>query len=118
MAKKRTPKRPAAAKKPAARKSSAKAAKKTAPRGAKTTTLKRAKNPMPPDVRAALVARDLLAAYRARPPFQQNDYLGWISRAVREATREKRLEQMLRELEAGDVYMNMAWHAAGPPRRT
>ena len=49
-------------------------------------------------------------AYRARPPYQQNDYLGWIIGAKREDTRAKRLRQMLDELDKGGVYMNMAWN--------
>jgi uncharacterized protein YdeI (YjbR/CyaY-like superfamily) len=60
-------------------------------------------------VRNALRERGLLAAFRARPPYQQNDYLGWIARAKREATRHKRLDQMLDELDGGTLYMNMAW---------
>ena len=47
------------------------------------------------------------------PPFQRNDYLGWITRAVKEETRQKRLAQMIDELERGDVYMNMAWGRTG-----
>ena len=43
-------------------------------------TLKRPKNPMPGFVRDALNERGLMEAYRARPPYQQNDYLGWIAR--------------------------------------
>jgi len=73
------------------------------------STPKRPRHPMPDDVRAALDARGLMDAYQARPPYQRNDYLGWIGRAKREATRHKRLEQMLAELAAGDVYMKMAW---------
>ncbi|HSH04861.1 MAG TPA: YdeI/OmpD-associated family protein, partial [Anaerolineae bacterium] len=38
---------------------------------------------------------------------QQNDYLGWINRAKRPATKQKRLNQMLDELEQGGVYMKM-----------
>jgi uncharacterized protein YdeI (YjbR/CyaY-like superfamily) len=79
----------------------------------KPSRLKRALQPMPPDVRRALVGRGLREAYGARPPYQRNDYLAWIGRAKREATRERRLEQMLQELEAGDVYMKMDWS----PRR-
>ncbi|WP_433853256.1 YdeI/OmpD-associated family protein [Stenotrophomonas nitritireducens] len=75
----------------------------------KKTTLKRARNPMPASVEAALNEHGLMAAYRARPPYQQNDYLGWISRAKREATRQKRVDQMLAELRDGRKYMNMAW---------
>lgn len=65
--------------------------------------------PMPPDVRDALAAAGLTEAYAARPPYQRNDYLGWITSAVRPATRAKRLAQMLRELEASHGYMAMAW---------
>jgi uncharacterized protein YdeI (YjbR/CyaY-like superfamily) len=66
-------------------------------------------NPMPDDVRANIETRGVMAAYRARPAYQQNDYLGWIARAKRPATRAKRLAQMLDELERGDVYMNMPY---------
>jgi uncharacterized protein YdeI (YjbR/CyaY-like superfamily) len=71
--------------------------------------LKRPKNPMPPAVRDALNERGLMDAYLARPPYQQNDYLGWIAHAKLEATKTKRLNQMLDELEDGGVYMKMAW---------
>jgi hypothetical protein len=54
--------------------------------------------------------RGLRAAYDARPPYQRNDYLGWINRAKREDTKQKRLKQMLAELRAGEGYMNMPWH--------
>ena len=42
--------------------------------------------------------------------YQQNDYIGWINRAQQEATKQKRLNQMLDELERGGVYMNMKWN--------
>lgn len=71
--------------------------------------MKRPANPMPEFVREALEAHGLMARYEERPWYQQNDYLGWISRAKREETRSKRLKQMLDELKAGDVYMKMAW---------
>jgi len=77
------------------------------------TGLNRARNAMPSFVEEALRQRDLVGAYEARPPYQRNDYLGWITRAKREETRMKRLEQMLAELKQGDVYMKMAW---GPGR--
>ncbi|MDX8465099.1 YdeI/OmpD-associated family protein [Mesorhizobium sp. VK23B] len=64
---------------------------------------------MPEDVRAVLAERGLMAAYDARPDYQRNDYLGWIARAKRPETRQKRLNQMLYELALGSVYMNMAW---------
>jgi uncharacterized protein YdeI (YjbR/CyaY-like superfamily) len=50
-----------------------------------------------------------MAAYRRRPPYQQNDYIGWITRAVRPATQQKRLAQMLEELAQGTSYMKMAY---------
>ena len=70
-------------------------------------------HPMPEFVRTALEKRGLMKAYNARPPYQRNDYLGWINRAKRPETQQKRLEQMLNELEKGDVYMKMDWK----PRR-
>jgi hypothetical protein len=51
----------------------------------------------------------LMGAYLARPPYQQNDYLGWISRTKLEATKLKRINQMLDELQGGTLYMKMAW---------
>lgn len=71
--------------------------------------LQRPRVSMPADVQAALRSRGLQAAYRQRPAYQQNDYLAWIGRAVRPATRQKRLEQMLDELQRGGVYMKMKW---------
>lgn len=70
---------------------------------------RRPRYPMPADIETRLTERGLLDAYRARPPYQQNDYIGWITRAKRPETHEKRLAQMLDELEGGAVYMNMAW---------
>lgn len=70
---------------------------------------KRPRYPMPDFIRKALIARGRMDAYRARPPYQRNDYIGWITRAKLEATRQKRLNQMLEELEHGGVYMKMRW---------
>jgi len=81
---------------------------------AAVASLKRKLNPMPTPIRQALETRQLLAAYQARPAFQRNDYLGWIARARREETREKRLQQMLDELARGDCYMRMAWRPRRP----
>lgn len=71
--------------------------------------IERPHHPMPDFVREALQKHGLMEAYRARPPYQQNDYIGWINRAKRESTKQKRLGQMLAELEQGDVYMKMDW---------
>ena len=78
-----------------------------------TSRLTRAWNEMPDAVREVLLARDLMEAYRHRPPYQQNDYIGWIIRAKRQATKDKRLAQMLDELEQGDLYMKMAYRPKG-----
>lgn len=64
---------------------------------------------MPADIERVLKQRKLVDAYRARPAYQRNDYIGWIGRAVRDTTRQKRIDLMLRELAAGEGYMNMAW---------
>jgi len=72
-----------------------------------SSNLKRQKNPMPDFVRQALDEKELMTAYQARPAYQRNDYLGWITRARRPETVQKRLNQMLSELEQGGVYMNM-----------
>jgi uncharacterized protein YdeI (YjbR/CyaY-like superfamily) len=71
------------------------------------SSLKREIHPMSDDVREALQQRGLMQAYERRPAYQRNDYLGWIARAKRETTRQKRLQQMLDELAEGGVYMNM-----------
>lgn len=80
----------------------------------KPSRLKRPLQPMPDFVRRALVERGLMEAFQSRPPYQRNDYLGWINRARREATKQARLAQMLDELERGDRYMNMPWRPARP----
>lgn len=74
------------------------------------SNLSRPIQPMPDNVKQALEARGLMDAYRERPPYQQNDYLSWINRAKRPQTKDKRLNQMLDELERGDVYMKMDWN--------
>jgi uncharacterized protein YdeI (YjbR/CyaY-like superfamily) len=80
---------------------------------AKPDRLKRPRNPMPADVAARLRKDALQKAYAARPAYQRNDYLWWIGTAKREATRTKRIEQMLSELKAGNAYMGMPYRAAG-----
>lgn len=75
-----------------------------------TSRMTRPIHDMPADVRAALEGRGLTGAYRGRPAYQQNDYVGWIVRAKRPETRQKRIGQMLDELERGGVYMRMTWN--------
>ena len=71
------------------------------------SSLSRPIHPMPSFVKQALIERGLLDAYHSRPPYQQNDNIGWINRAKRDETKQKRLDQMLDELGRGDVYMKM-----------
>lgn len=80
----------------------------------KPSRLKRPRYPMPDYIREALTERGLMEAYRNRPPYQQNDYIGWITGAKREETRQKRLAQMLDELAGGDRYMKMAYRPRRP----
>jgi hypothetical protein len=69
---------------------------------------------MPDFIQDALHKRKLMEAYLARPPYQRNDYIGWITRARLTATRQKRLKQMLDELKKGNVYMKMKWSSSQP----
>jgi uncharacterized protein YdeI (YjbR/CyaY-like superfamily) len=78
-------------------------------RASKKRTLKRKRNAMPKDIRTLLVEHGLLALYNARPAYQRNDYLGWIAQAKLDATKQKRVNQMLDELKQGNRYMKMAW---------
>ena len=65
--------------------------------------------PIPDFVRDALKARGLVEKYEERPAYQRNDYMLWINTAKRQSTKQKRLNQMLDELESGGVYMQMKW---------
>ena len=50
----------------------------------KNSRLKRTRYPIPAYVRDALRDRRLMEVYKDRPPYQQNDYIGWITRAKRD----------------------------------
>jgi uncharacterized protein YdeI (YjbR/CyaY-like superfamily) len=75
-----------------------------------TSRMKRDIHEMPGDVHDALSKAKVMDAYHARPAYQQNDYVGWITRAKLPATRQKRIGQMLDELRSGGVYMKMKWN--------
>ena len=79
----------------------------------KKSKLKRERYEIPEFILSALESQSLMEAYRGRPDYQQNDYIGWITRAKLEVTQQKRLEQMLDELRLGGIYMKMAH----PPSR-
>lgn len=69
--------------------------------------LKRQRIPMSNWIKDALETRGVMNDYKKRPAYQQNDYLRWIEQAKLHATKLKRLNQMLNELESGGIYMNM-----------
>ena len=70
-------------------------------------------HPIPQFVNDALTNNGLVDDFNARPAYQQNDYIGWITRAKRPETQLKRLNQMLEELRTGGIYMRMGH----PPSR-
>jgi len=72
------------------------------------------KQPMPGNVRAALEKRNLMEAYLARPEYQKTDYLKWIALAAGPGAKQKRLDQMLDELEKGTLFKGEAWT---PPQK-
>ncbi len=74
----------------------------------------RPRNPMPEDITRLLEERGLTRAYDERPPYQRNDYLGWIARSKRAETRARRIAQMLEELAGGERYMKMSWRTGRP----
>ena len=74
---------------------------------AEFSRLKRPKYQMPDFIKQALEERSLMNDYQQRPAYQQNDYIAWILRAKHQETKEKRLQQMLDELEVGGIYMKM-----------
>ena len=69
---------------------------------------------MPADVSRALDEAGVRDLYDERPPYQRNDYIGWITRAKRPETRQRRVDQMIDELREGDVYMKMPWSGRRP----
>ena len=71
---------------------------------------------MPDAVRDALTSRGLMGAYDARPPYQRNDYISWITRAKRPETQQKRLDTMLRELQSGSGYMGLPYDTSASHR--
>lgn len=72
------------------------------------------KQPMPGFVRKALEKRNLVDAFRARPAYQQNDYLFWIAQAKLEPMKQQRLAQMLDELDKGNAFKGAPWE---PPKK-
>lgn len=71
--------------------------------------LKRDIHKIPIFVKKALTDKGLMSKYLERPPYQRNDYIGWINNAKLYETKQKRLKQMLNELKGGKIYMKMKW---------
>ena len=71
-------------------------------------------HPIPDFVLQALKARGLVAAFKARPAQQQNDYIGWITRARLPEARQKRLDQMLDELQHAGTRMKNVYTPKSP----
>ena len=82
----------------------------------RAASAKRERHPMPDFVLDALKKVKLNGAYEARPPYQQNDYVGWITSAKREETKAARLTQMLDEIRRGDRYMKMPYKPKNPSK--
>ena len=57
---------------------------------------------MPAWMRRAIVNAGLMPQYRSRPAYQRNDYIAWITRGKLDATKQRRLGQMVSELRRGD----------------
>jgi len=65
--------------------------------------------PMPGNVRGALQKRKLMDAYLDRPAYQKDEYLKGVAQAAGPAAKQKRLDQMLEELEKGNVFKGEPW---------
>jgi hypothetical protein len=77
----------------------------------KAASPRRERHHVPDLVLEALKKSKLFVAYESRPPYQQNDYVGWITSAKQPATQQRRLEAMLDELRKGNRYMRMPYKA-------
>ena len=70
-------------------------------------TLTRIRHKLPDYIRDALNERKLMDAYRDRPDYQQNDYIGWITGAKRDETKQKALGAHLLRAGAGECWMSL-----------
>lgn len=69
---------------------------------------------MPGFVRGALAARGLTDAYEARPKYQQTEYLTSVHAAKLNDEKRKRMNVMLDELAAGNVFQGKPWTPPEP----
>jgi hypothetical protein len=70
---------------------------------------------MPLFMRQAIEEFGLAAAYLARPPHQQNEYISWVTGARKEETRRGRLARVLDELSSGERRTNVASRSGPTP---
>lgn len=82
--------------------------------GIKTHQTKRVAKPMSADMKRALQRHGLMPRFNSCPPYQQRDYISWVTGAKQDTTRIKRLTQTLGELEDGDRYMGMKYKGKKP----
>ena len=75
------------------------------------SNLRRELNPMEDFIKDRLVKDEVLDKYNERPAYQRSQYIDWITSAKREATKEKRLNQMIDELKAGDSFKGEKYNA-------
>ena len=71
---------------------------------------------VPDFIRQELEARGLAGAFERRPQPQREHYIRRILRAKRNETVQRRLDQLLDELE-GELYMQRPWHKGSRPPR-
>jgi hypothetical protein len=80
-------------------------------RDSKITPMTSVSVAVPDFIRRELESRALVDAFERRPESQRKHYIRRIIRAARNETVQRRLDQMLDELE-GDLYMKRAWSGA------
>lgn len=64
---------------------------------------------LPRQYEKLLSEKNLLSEFKNRPYYQQSGWIRWIETAKQPGTKERRIKQMLDELEAGNLYMKMPW---------
>ena len=69
------------------------------------SSLTRKIQPIQQFIKDALEKNKVSEKYLEHPHYQQNDYIGWITKVKQEKTRSKRLNQMLKKLRNSNKYM-------------
>jgi hypothetical protein len=71
--------------------------------------------PMPGNERGALANRKHTDTNDDRPHEKQQEYLKWIAAAAGPTEKQKRLDQMLEEIEKGGVFKGEPWTPPAKP---